>query len=491
MELKNYIMNYYRKLLAAILLITSLLSCKKSFLDNVSEQATLIRQDYVTDLKTTNEYLNGVYTDMGGNLFHGYHMIYPELIADNAKPVSGSSTNVPLGIHYNWSQQADESSSAVTVSSSAVNFNGFSYGAYRVIRSASYVLEKADEYRSQDPVGADAIKGQAYAIRALSHFLLVNVFAQSYNFSSDASHPGIAYVTTSNWTMQVNNRNTVAEVYLKLISDLNNAISLLPATSSNTLVMNRNAARALLSRVYLFKGDWLLAKNLARQVGTTVPIMVTNYPAKLFTLMETEALFQLPPSTGAINGYATNFASRYYRPTIQFLATSDVATLLNEDANDARKVWVASTVVSGITQWNVIKFPTAVVPEVSGGGSYYQTILRSSEMYLAAAESYAQLNDVDSARFYLDAIRKRANPTATATTLTGNALLEAICKERRKELAFEGFRMFDLLRWKKGVNRADALSPAAQVLPYPSNKAIAPIPALDVKISGLVQNLDY
>ena len=47
-------------------------------------------------------------------------------------------------------------------------------------------------------------------------------------------------------------------------------------------------------------------------------------------------------------------------------------------------------------------------------------------MYLTAAEAYAQINNVDSARFYLDAIRKRANPAVLASTSVGSALLDAI-----------------------------------------------------------------
>ena len=113
-------------------------------------------------------------------------------------------------------------------------------------------------------------------------------------------------------------------------------------------------------------------------------------------------------------------------------------------------------------------------------------------MYLTAAEAYAKVNREDSAKYFLDAIRMRANSSASPTTATGNALLDIIYTERRKELAFEGLRMFDLLRWKKGVARsADVTNGAPLSLPYPSNKAIAPIPPGDIKIGGLQQNPGY
>lgn len=487
--IKTKIMKHLKNLIIILILLIGLGACRKSFLDDVTDKGALIRQDYITDLETTTEYLNGIYNNLGNNLFEAHSVIYPELIADNIKPVGSD-----LGAQYNWNQQTNETGIASGIGS-ALNCNNISYAAYKVVRSANFVLEMAEKYHNQDVAKANAIKGQAYAIRALAHFILVNYFAQQYSYTLDGSHPGIAYITSSNWTDPVKGRNTVAEVYTNLISDFNNAISLLPQTTTSTIIMNRNAARALLARVYLFKGDWVLAKVLARQVGTTVPIMMVNYPSKLFTLEETEALFQLPPGKNVTigNGSGTLFASIRFKGTIRFRATSDIGVMLNEDPNDVRKAWLryVPPTANTLELWNIVKFPEGVVAGITPTGSYYHTVIRSSEMYLTAAEAYAQLNNVDSARFYLDAIRKRANPAALATTSTGLALLEAIYKERRKELAFEGLRMFDLLRWKKGVNRGDALSVTAQKLPYPSNKAIAPIPGLDVKVSGLSQNPDY
>ncbi|HMI04008.1 MAG TPA: RagB/SusD family nutrient uptake outer membrane protein [Pedobacter sp.] len=483
-------MKPYCYIFISILLAAGSTSCKKSFLDEgIANTRILTRQDYVKDLKTTSEYLSGIYTKVASDLFSGYHIIYPELAADNIKPVVGTGAGgaTPLGAHYEWNQRVDDMSST-SVTSTSFNCNELSYGAYQLIRSCNFVLEKATEYKDQDPSLADAMMGQAYAIRALSHFFLVNVFAQSYNFSNDASHPGIVYITSVNWTDPIKSRNTVAEVYVNVIQDLKAAVSLLPVASSSTLTMNRNAAIGLLARVYLFKGDWGLAKNLARQVVAAVPIMTANYPSKLFTLEEKEVLFQLPPGIFPVDQYGSTFPGAYFRSDLQFRATADIASLLNEDPNDARKVWVTSV----LGNWHITKFPVNVVTGgFSPDGAYYHSVLRSSELYLMAAEAYAQLNNVDSARFYLDAIRMRANPAALPTTTSGIVLLEAIYKERRKELAFEGWRMFDLLRWKKGVTRADALSAAAQMLPYPSNKAISPIPGLDVKVSDFVQNLDY
>lgn len=491
--MKNRLYLYLSSISILLLVISS---CKKSFLD-VPDKGTLLRQAYVIDLQSTGEYLNGIYITLSTNFYHGYNLIYADLVADNIKPVTGSGM---FSMQYKWEQQANETSEN-TPTANTTGMNPMWYIGYRIIRDCSFVIDKAGQYRGENADKADDIKGQAYAIRALVHFMLTNVFAQLYHYTADASHPGIPYVTTSDYTEPVA-RETVAKVYEYLLDDLSKSLQLLPAAPTNTvaanknLVLNKNAVKALLARVYLYKEDFLAAKNLAREVGLSVPIMAASssgYPSKLFTLQETEALFQIAPSSSAVSSgtYSTNFQARYFNSaaTTQFLATTDIADLLRQNPSDVRKNWIKS---GGAGKDTIIKYPVSVISGFTPtSNSYYQTIIRSSEMYLTAAEAYAKINNEDSARYYLDAIRKRANSSLGATTAVGAALLDSIYVERRKELAFEGLRMFDILRWKKGLVRNDAPVSTAKELPYPSNKAISPIPLRDVLINGLNQNLDY
>lgn len=479
----------------SLVLIVTGASCKKGFLDNVGNKSILLRQDYVVDIKTTNEFMNGIYPVMSNSLYTGYQVIYGDLIADNLKPVIASTGNTPLYPHYSWTQQADDASTSSTSPwpATMLNCNGISYSGYALIRACNFVLEKANEYDVQDPQMASNVRGQAYAIRALTYFTLLNIFAQPYSFTPDASHPGLAIVTTSNISDPVAGRNTVKQGYDLMISDLQKAIDLLPAATVTTLKMNRNAAKALLSKIYLFKGDYTAARQMAAAVVKDVPIMTTNYPAKLFTPNETEALFQLPPGTGTNNKYTTNFANLYFRSRIQFRASSDIAKMLSESPNDLRRAWVSFVATPAPGYWNVTKYPSGATadPTTDIANAYYQTALRSSDLYLVAAECYANLGREDSALYYLNAIQRRANAVLTPSSITGKALLDSIYKERRKEMSFEGMRMFDLLRWKQGVTRSDETAPALKSLSFPNSRAIAPISKLDVTILGLEQNKDY
>ncbi|MBO9565445.1 MAG: RagB/SusD family nutrient uptake outer membrane protein [Niastella sp.] len=472
-----------------LVLCSCSLSCSKSFLD-VEDDSVILREQYVNNINSLQQYLNGVYIQLGRNLYEGVngHRISGELVADNIKPSARNS--FLLLSHYIWNQ------------SNGMNDYGFYNGAdgfwkdcYQFIRDCSFVIEKANELSKGDPAQTNQIIGEALSLRALGYFILVNTFAQSYNFSANGNHPGVPYVTSWDWNDPFH-RNTVKEVYDGMIADLAKAIPMLTPNNNNKIVMNQLAAKALLARIFLFKEDWQQAKTLSREVSIAVPLLASEkYPAKLFTPDETEALFQLSPSsTTLLNGsYTTSFEGYYFKSAFTFFtATKDISTLLNQDQNDSRKNWIITS-SNGID--SIRKYPSNVLSgfgtsERERNRSYYLTIFRSSEMFLTVAEASAQMGDEGTARNYLDAIRKRANPAASNSTVTGTALLDSIYLERRKELAFEGFRMWDLLRWKKGVNRKDAAVGAPLVLPYPSNKSIAPLPLKDVNY-GMPQNPSY
>lgn len=467
-------------------------SCKKKFLD-VPAKNVVVRQEYVTDVKTTGEFLNGIYIEMSMSVSAG--LSYPEVIADNIKPVIGYSAYTAC---YSWNQQADNSGPSVFIDLFGQNANGFWKNGIRIARQCSFVIETIDQYHNQNPQLADNYKGQALVLRAWVHWLMVNIYAQSYSFTADASHPGIPYISTSDWR-QPASRLSVNKVYEEIVNDLSTAIPLIPQRQISPVsftysLVNKLAAKAILARVSLFKEDWTMAKNLAREVLMAVPLMTVSdgYPGKLFTNEEKEAIFQQPPAQPGVprsaGSFYTSYSGELYGEPALCIPTLDIVEILRENPADVRSVW-AQQIAS---EWKIRKFPSGIIPGFSTPqGSYYQTLIRSSEMCLTVAESYAHLSQLDSAIFFLDAIRKRAWPAAPNTVATGMALMDSIYKERRKELCFEGFRMFDIQRWKQSVVRLDAPILTATTLPYGSNKAIAPIPTSDVNIIGMAQNPDY
>ncbi|MEG2946080.1 MAG: RagB/SusD family nutrient uptake outer membrane protein, partial [Bacteroidales bacterium] len=97
-------------------------------------------------------------------------------------------------------------------------------------------------------------------------------------------------------------------------------------------------------------------------------------------------------------------------------------------------------------------------PDIDGGvGKYFVNmpkVLRLSEVYLIAAEAYANAGKLDKANLALNTLRAARIKNYGARNYGD---LESFMKELRddrfRELIMEGFRLSDLKRWNLGFER--------------------------------------
>ncbi|WP_303916302.1 RagB/SusD family nutrient uptake outer membrane protein [Bacteroides mediterraneensis] len=140
---------------------------------------------------------------------------------------------------------------------------------YRTIGNCNKVIEMGAELGSNITDEEKVIVGENYYLRALSYFLLVNEFAQPYS-NNPTQNPGLPLKLTSNPDDLPKSRSTVAEVYDQVVKDLQDAITYmtLPAGMSpkNSCYATKEAAQALLARVYLYMENWDGAWNMANDV---------------------------------------------------------------------------------------------------------------------------------------------------------------------------------------------------------------------------------
>ncbi|WP_220575501.1 RagB/SusD family nutrient uptake outer membrane protein, partial [Bacteroides fragilis] len=226
--------------------------------------------------------------------------------------------------------------------------------------------------------------------------------------------------------------------------------------------INEWAAKALLTRIYLTKGDNENALKVAEDI-------ITNSPYKLWTNEEyvaawskisgvhsNEMLFEIA-ITGSTDwtdreGIAYLYNEDGYADVI---ATKKFLDLLNEDPKDVRLgVFLAPTTkdfqkLYGTNTVFLNKYPADGLSDLRYNNV---PLLRLSEVYLNAAEAAAKLgNQNDKAVKYLDAIVKRANP---ANTVQGTIVtVDRVLLERRKELIGEGHRFFDAMRNNETIVR--------------------------------------
>lgn len=317
------------------------------------------------------------------------------------------------------------------------------------------------------------IQGEAKFIRGSAYFDLVRLFAKSYNDGNPSSNAGVPLVLTP--TTSINDkskvsRNTVTEVYTQVIKDLSDAEALLPA--SNGFYANKYVAAAMLARVYLQKGDYTSAAAAANRVISSGKYALTSTyadafpylypPAAVANTSEDVFAMQVTSSSG------TNGFQEFYSAAGRGDITINNAHLnLYEPGDDRLNLFYASggSIFTG-------KFDNLY-------GNVH--IIRLAEMYLIRAEANFRLgtsvgaNPVDD----INTIRERVLlPDLTAGALT----LDKILKERKLELAFEGFTLHDAKRLKNSVG----------LLPYNSPKLIYPIPKREIIVNAnLTQNEGY
>ena len=231
-------MKYIVKFLVIILSIGAF-SCSEDFLDQVpSNQQSPGSIKIVSDAQVV---LNGAYDLMQSTSYYNSTIITRnDVRADDMQTAEYGR----IDDEYLYEYDTDQFSSSVWEQ------------PFRILRQVNSIISFIDDIETSsdsDIELRDEIKGQAYAIRALAHFDLCKMFGLPYSHSGGTSL-GIPLVTKVLNPQDELERNTVAEVYNQIISDLNTAIPLLSEDKS-LAEMNVWAAKTLLARTYLYMED--------------------------------------------------------------------------------------------------------------------------------------------------------------------------------------------------------------------------------------------
>ncbi len=261
-----------------------------------------------------------------------------EYPGDNVS-LSGSTSD-PLNFIYNYR--------AITTNGRVADFWNDSYKA---IVGCNVVIESAEEGVSDN---LDQLLGENYYLRALVYFQMGNVFGRPYN--QGTSNLSVPLKLTSD-VNDIPNRNTVGEVYDQVISDLLKAEMLMNENKTATFA-TKEAAQALLSRVYLYMEDNENAEIYADKVInsgrykllTTEQFKQLNY---LNPKESSEAIFSITLNKDAdLPGqwddwwtvgslYATIDGSGWG----EMYASSTYLDLINQNENDARKSFISAQYV--------------------------------------------------------------------------------------------------------------------------------------------------
>ncbi|MEC3965868.1 RagB/SusD family nutrient uptake outer membrane protein [Flagellimonas halotolerans] len=327
---------------------------------------------------------------------------------------------------------------------------------YLIIARANQILALIDEVEFEDNNVKDNVKGQAYFLRALAYFDLVQYFGAvplhlvPVTGRDDAALP----------------LSTQEEIYTQILSDLGEAVDLLPLKSSQEEGRaTRGSAQMLLANVHMVQESWGSAESVLSDLITSDEYDLLADYANVFDLNNKnsiESIFEVQFLEGT-EGFASSFMYEWLPMPLTAEQVALVSGVPNSQASnvegfniptpdllesyedgDLRKsVSVDSIEVDGTYFPYIDKFwQPHSNPGLTGVN---MPIYRYSEALLFMAEAVNEQNRPGDAEPYLNAVRDRAG-LAPLTGLNQTEMRQAIMDERRVELAFENKRWLDLVR---------------------------------------------
>ncbi|MBO9204251.1 MULTISPECIES: RagB/SusD family nutrient uptake outer membrane protein [Niastella] len=438
-------MTRYLYLYLAFFLLTT--SCRK-FL-NVQPQQQVDASVAITDAVSAEAAVNGLYNRLGSDGYYGSNFI---------------SLSYLMGGDIQWtgSQSAPSQIAARALTADNSNIASAWMAIYRTILSANYIIDIVP--RLTDPLLTEAKKnqyqGEAYFIRALAYFDLARAWG------------GVQLITSPTYSktdQEGIRRSSLAETYAQVLSDLDKAEALLPAT------VNRNKATqktvwALKARFYLYQQDWVKAESYASKIIDDAANYKLLKPYNAFfannVTATAESVFELAYSTSFKNGHYNWWLPPALGGRREWAPNNNLVTLLNDPAiGGNRNSLIAQTAPPGNLWYGKLYYrnPTGTDPAY---------LMRVAELYLIRSEARVKQTKLTQALTDLNAVRDRAG-LSPATAATPEAILLAIENERRFEFAFEADRWFNLVRTGRVSSVLNISDPNKFVFPIPISEIIA------------------
>ncbi|MBY0065946.1 RagB/SusD family nutrient uptake outer membrane protein [Empedobacter falsenii] len=283
------------------------------------------------------------------------------------------------------------------------------------------------------------VQGQAYALRALGFFDILRLYGQKYTNAPDQLGAVLPLQYDPKAKMP---RATIAETEAQIEKDFDKAIEILTKYASASTVdgktdLNITAVKALMSRYYLYKGDYAKVRTLVNEIvakgGYTVAAQGLLAETFKFTMngAAPNSIFEL--AVGTTNSLSTSSYRHKLHPNGYGNLVVQSPTLSLYTTGDIRKDFVQ-------TYSNGQNYLTGKY--TNGVGADNIKMIRYEEVILDGVE--AELNGGDPAKalaYYNSLITERGLAAVTSVDM------KALKTERAKEFLGEGLRQWDLLRW--------------------------------------------
>ncbi len=347
---------------------------------------------------------------------------------------------------------------------------------YKRIYLCNSVLQGLEENNLAGQA-AENVKGQALVFRAASYLDGVQIWSPIYNKAKANIDLGMPLRLDPDMSVP-SIRSSVQETYEQILKDLNDAISLLPATSAAATLPTKAAAYGLLARVHLIIGNYSEAlQNAGKAIEIKNQLIDfnglnqnANYPIPVVNQLSAEIIFQ----TRMYSSDANNLEISRISPALYSLySNADLRkTIYFRKANDGDYRFKGTHM----------------------GHTGLITGITTSELLLIIAECNARLDKLSDAANALNTLLVKRYVTNQFTPYSftdKNISLNTILNERRKELVFRGLRWSDIKRLNRdGYNITLTRTVNGQTFTLPPNDLRYAIAILEtiIEISRIPQN---
>src|SRR5690606_23448474 len=229
---------YDRIRILLILFSLSFLTCEK-FL-NIKEDQKIVIPETLNDLQAL--------LDAAVYINYGYYPALLEIATDDfylAPDVYSNATEFEKD-NYLWRDYPLYLNQEINVSWMF---------PFRNLLIANTVLDELPNVESDDLVRKNEIRGTALFFRSYVFFQLAQVFCDVYELHGENIGPGLPLRLNPDFN-EVSRRATVGETYGQIMTDLEEAVSLLPAATLVPTRPSRGAAYAAMAKICLAMGDY-------------------------------------------------------------------------------------------------------------------------------------------------------------------------------------------------------------------------------------------
>lgn len=397
--------------------------CSPDDLLKVDPNTIVPAETAINDPQSARAAVLGLYDALQDGYYYGEQFLtFGDLSSDNAAHTGTFTT------------YADVDLNALTSENSAID--GMWDAIYSSIARANAIIARIPTVTFLEQAEKDQMMAEALFIRALGYHNLLKFFGGVPLRLEPVREPSEVAALT---------RSSPAQVYAQILADLQQAQSLAKVNRAG-LQVSLGAIRALRARVYLYQQNWAGAEAEANAVLGMGYALASSY-SSLFDVAgaaTSEDILRVKFNTQDANSISYYYMDKSLGGRRELGPTTSIRSAF--EAADLRGQW-------SIRNATATRFYGAKYRSVTG--TEHVHVIRLGEIVLIKAEAQARLGRLADAITTINALRTRAGigtlTFGSASLTTQQQVLDAIWRERRLELVFEGDRFPDLVRTGQAV----------------------------------------